>query len=651
MRFSSKSIFYIAALLFISNTTQAGDISPIINTVIPYESTAGIKEAMTFQIGDANLTLGANLKTQHLFYNNAAFLNKKVPDQSEFFKQTVDAFANYVYGENKYGHKAIESHIALRNKIKWGTAGVYAESTKTDLKVADIDIGDHKHKSSKTLIWLRTAWLQASLNAIFGIESEKKHFIKIGWYPFALGRGISFGSNYGASKRFLGVYSYAEDKFAPGILFNGEILKDKLSYDIYYSKIEDKSTSVGDSFNLNKINHIYRRNTPWSGPAKDNDLIAGRLKWTALDGDNGKLEIEPYALYNEASDQKIEFEADSKSALGTFGLMTEYKKNKFEIGGEVAVNVGHEKLYAIDRNQVKLKRHDGDPNLVNLDNQGLLRETYTQVTAVNSDAPMTQTNEEKIIQSRYDSDYNLNGLANKDTRFRKQYKNHYCGWFGLIDAAYLFENPKIKVAAAYGYISGDNNPHEVEENKNYKDFIGLNEWYAGKRVRSIFLLGERVIILPLSLTENTKGITIDNTFSNMHHVGMGFTWWPSIAKSKKFKITPNSLFFWRSNNSLKYNSSEEKLSDGIMKNTKASRYIGTEFNISIEVEPIKDLLFYAVAAAFVPGGFYKDIKALPIYPDIYGKLDAVTKANVNMADYRLNTDTAFFLDLGIKFSF
>ena len=76
----------------------------------------------------------------------------------------------------------------------------------------------------------------------------------------------------------------------------------------------------------------------------------------------------------------------------------------------------------------------------------------------------------------------------------------------VVDSSYLFEDVDLKVAAAYGYASGDDNPHTVERDKNYKGFVGLHELYAGKRVPSVFVLDARKVKRPLTLVD-VKGET------------------------------------------------------------------------------------------------------------------------------------------------
>ena len=228
----TNQILLAGGFLEIDESIQSKDaIKPIEN----------IKKAFKINRGDAKLILGGTLKVEHLNYENAALLNSKIPDSTSFFKQTLDLTADLIYGKKKYNHKALELFVDIRDKMKWGTTNIYAESVASEVKISDSSLGDHKHKSSRPMLWIREGWLQASFNAIFDNKNEKRHFVKLGWFPFVLGRGISYGSNYGTTKRFIGIYSYHEDKYAPAIDIHGELIKNKLFYDLYYAKIEDKT--------------------------------------------------------------------------------------------------------------------------------------------------------------------------------------------------------------------------------------------------------------------------------------------------------------------------------------------------------------------------------------------------------------------------
>jgi hypothetical protein len=659
MKRSSKLFMGIALGTAITASAFAGDTNKI-------DSEVGVKKPLEFSWGDMKLNIGGKSTTEHRFAKNAVMLNNQIPDEVGHFRETIDTNFLLAYGEKKFGHKAVELGTDVRFKTMWGRPGHFAGTEKNDeFKVGKAAVGEHVHKNARTLLWVKNAWLQASWNAIFNADTDTLQHFKIGMFPFYLGRGISLGIFYGVSKNFLAIYSADNDFSPPGILLTGEIVKDTLSYDIYYAKLEEKSASFGDVFNSNKEMIIGRRATPWNGPAKDSDLFAMRLKIKPLDEKKnyGTLEIEPYLMYNEDSDQKVDLPADSKSTLGAVGLAAEYTKNNFEFGGEIAFNYGEEELYNIDRNVVLLKHME-----YGLVAGGAVREVYSHVlgTAIGG---ATLDKQVQVTTAAHDAILANKNLTNggvfssnaayksASNRFRCGYINKYRGWMAVVDAAYTIKRIDLKAAIAYGFASGDQNPHAEEKNKNYDGFIGLHEVYSGKRVPSVFILDARKIKRPLTLIEGTNEVDSalspadsDSSFSDLHHVGFGVTWKPKCMKKNKVSLNPNILFFWKDHDSFAYDRAKNN-GQGGLSDKKASKFLGTEINLNSEIEMLKDLKLVANLAIFFPGSYYKDIKGAPMKNDLFNDLEIADKASLDSSRYRISDDTAFYSRVAIEYKF
>ena len=176
-----------------------------------------------------------------------------------------------------------------------------------------------------------------------------------------MGRGIALGSGYGFNEFFLGLYSYpGEDKAAPGIDLFGEVVKDTLWYDLYYAKFEERGKTLSDTTRPIKYNYMGRKTSPWRGVAKNNDLIAVRLKWVALNNDKfGKLEIEPYVSCDFASDQWVEVYPDTNTTLGLTDWVLNILIKILNGVVKVAFNFGSERLQSIDRNVSKITHDSG----------------------------------------------------------------------------------------------------------------------------------------------------------------------------------------------------------------------------------------------------------------------------------------------------
>ncbi len=627
----------------------------------------GTKRPFTFKRGDATLTIGGRLKVENMFKDNCYMLNKNIPDENDFFKELIDLNFDADFGQIKYGHKAAEFYIDLRHKSVWGYALTFADkdsgpigpSNLTLNKKIDTVFGAHSHTSGKTLIYFKDAWLQFSLNAAFGSkDTDYLQMLKLGWFPFGLGREIALGGFYGYNKELLGLFSYSDDKSAPGIDLNGVIIKDRLSYDLYYSRFEEHGKTLWDTLTLDKRYVVGRSATPWRGVAKDDDLFAARLKWKALkDSWIGNLEFEPFVFYNAASDQKVEFPPDAKSQWGSYGLGFEYEFKNFEFGAEAAFNYGKQKMYNIDRNR---------PNINNRD--GSLVEIYTKILdgdpALATSKPVLLTPAAKaaanlpiIGDGTSQNGKQITGTTyyNATDRFRPAYDNRLDGWMTVVDGAYNFQDWNLKVAFAYGYASGDFNPHDEEKNKTYHGFVGLHELYSGKRVKSILILDERSLRRPVMAAPGWQVTESDDDmfFSDLQLAGIGLTWTPKTF-IRDLSINPNIVAFWKAKEVNKFvpvNDPRDAFYPGYVDPVnKARSYMGTEVNLLLQCSVIKDLKFYANICAFFPGGFFSDVKGVPLKGDFF-ELIPQTVRDTDPSMFRLSNDPAYLVNVLFDFKF
>ncbi len=635
--------------------------------------------------GDNEFSIGGKAKVEHYYDKNSALLNDRVFDENNYFKHTVDMNFDFVYGKEKFDHKAVEMYLNARHKGVWGRSQSYADRASSSVDESSVRIGDavtgqHNHATGKLLPWISEAWLMASFNAMLGVKSENVHSIKLGWFPFELGRGIALGSWYGSNREIFALYANdKEDKFAPGINISGQLIKNKLAYDLYYSRHDEHGKSLSDTIGIVRSHWLDRRTTPWRGINKNDDVFAGRLKWKAFKNDCcGTLDLEPYAYYNNGRDQYVEIEPDAQMKFGAYGLNAEYAKSNFEFGAEAAVNYGKEKLVAIDRNKVVIESNDG-----------VLTQYYDHIVIPGgADTPMTYraaNNYSKppmaiknaandVFVKAYTGSANgvtIGGglyndgipagtaagnavaynTATSANRFRPAFTNKLEGWMFVTDAAYKLPEYKLKLAIAYGYASGDANPHENEVNKTYKGFVGMNEGYCGKRVPSIFLLDQRLLKRPTSLTENSDELVADMAFTDLHLAGLGATWTPSCG-GKVISINPNAVFFWKDHESKKVNITGTGVNDWEASTTQnASKYMGYELNLVTECEMLKDLKIFGKFATFIPGAYFKDITGVPLDGDYWAKVSKFKPAGYSSKDFRLGHDIAYHMNLGMEYKF
>ncbi len=607
---------------------------------------------------DLVMEINGKMRADYAHDWHTTMLNSELPDDTAAFKHRLDFNPSVRYGEERYGSPAVEIGASFRAKTIGGNYSAANKITSEDVRLVDGSTGSHSHKLNQPYPWMRQLWVGVCLNNVFDWDADTRHVMRAGMFNFELGRGIALGSYYGQSKEYLGVLSNSNDLSPWGILFSGEILKNTLSYDFYYAKLEERGASFKDTMSREKSHIVGRKESAHVGVAQDNDLVAARLKYKFKHDTAGKFDSEMYLLYNEASSQQIELPHDSKSTLFTYGSAVEWKKSNWEAGAEFAVNFGRENVYAIDRNVVDIARSETSTNNV-------LREQYSKVILVNNGEelhnkglPLTSTNEDIVaaytgtensvsLGSTYTFAGKVYDIQNASGRFRPAFDVDYTGWAAVADVAYNIPNQNTKLALAIGSASGDANPHAAEVDTKYNGFIGLHENFdGGKRVQSVFVLNARKMKRPLSFTGTQDKVQNDVSFSDITYLGGGvhYKW------QKDWSIKANVLGYFKNHTSKAYTYAKGG-ADGVS-DVDARNYLGSEANAVVEYEALKGLKFAGEFAVFLPGSYYTDIKGTPLSDGkVLAVLDEADTSGVEQAAPRSGNDVAYHLNVGVQYSF
>ena len=610
-------------------------------------------------------------KPEAFYGNRFIYLNKNVPqDKTFYFRHTNDFFLDFLYGKETYGYPVAEFKASVRNRAVWGSSSSIALTLPAESPFLNAEIRDHHHAFPRLFWWIREAWLQLSLSDFLHLGLENDHRLTLGAFPFELGRGIALGSAYAVGPGPLGFYSDAMiDQYAFGLKLSGDLVCDILSYDIYGAILQSRSSTFNDTNKPVFKNEIGRREDPARGFGHDNYLVAARLIWDVFDNDRwGNLSFEPYVLYNNDPEQKVEFPADASSKLGTFGFAGEYINGKFECGFDFAQNMGRQFVRAWDRNHIILENINGVPNLVN--SQVLISSTNAfngkKVPEVpNSDAQRlinqsadtgTSAQNSLIIpgSDNLPSVGTITGplsLQNSDRRFRTinggGYSNIYHGFMIVADASYWLYKKDFQIAATAGIASGDKDPNNNVVDGTYDGFIGLQEVYSGKRVKSVFLLGtvgkvKRPGTTPEDPLANKDFAASHTGFTNLTFLGAGCTWKPSWCDTR-FVWNPNVLAYWADVPPNKF--------DAITRKDlpfPASSFMGVELNSFLSYYPFSTLKCFAITSVFFPGQYFTDIKGKPLSSDQKRALQKTTNPShiPNIGD-----NVAYTLNIGLEFAF
>lgn len=604
------------------------------------------------KLGD--FTLSGRFRPETFYSKNTTLLNDCAPlDRAFYVRHTIDINGNVTCRQCAEGDDAAQIKFTLRNKGTWGNPASIAPTNDASFKDIDATIGSHRHSLGRHVVWIRELWLKMCLNDLFRVtDAPTKHYFLLGFYPFSVGHGIALGTAYAVNSGLLGFYTdNVVDQFAPGFLFTGDLIKDRLSYDVYGAIFENKSDSMRNNSEQIYLQRFGRRDCPARGFGHVNWLIAGRFQAVAFDHATlGKFELEPYGLFNHAPEQKVEFPADAKSELGTLGIELDYTNKNFDMCFEIARNFGAQTVWGWDRNQI-VRQLDSTTAVVRHVNSHVFNEGTT-TKALDISANQTIINNSFQAASA-NGQVIGGGLQNALNRFSDQYASNFKGWMCIADAGYWFFDRQLQVAIAFGLASGDENPNTdfdlgkgKPSDNSFDGFVGLQEVYTGDRVESALVLGARSIVRPLSLPNDAiqRGLFASTVseFTNIGYAGAGLHIVPKT--SIKPYIRPNLMFFWQEEPSSAFDKSLNQPSAAC-----APNFLGSELNLFVDLFPLECLKAYGVIALFIPGSHYDAVQGTPINKQ---QLDFFQQADVDVTTLPLlGVNNAFTLNLGFEYRF
>lgn len=640
-------------------------------------------------------TLFAKLRTGETFLGkNISLLNDlNREDRLFYMRHTLDASLNVLYGSTACEKSLLEMMLTIRNKGVWGSVTSIAQTTDTEFKILDSVGQPHRHYIPRHMLWIREAWLQMNVGETLGLYSVQNLLFTFGAFPFQLGRGIALGDAYAVSPDYLGFYAdSAVDQYAFGAKLFGEVVKDKLTYDIYFAFLNNQATSLSQTGERVLAQVYGKRDNPIRGFPVISFIWASRLQWQALRTDCVKGTFEPYVLYYRDPEQKVEVMADAHAQLMTFGLAGEFVGDRFEWGFDVALNRGNQHVKGLDRNVIQQQNRNGrmvfvnshvllnvdplDPGNVTsfnpykapqapiiIDAGNVIVTKPTVQTIINDAGQSESQNGKKIGKvTGYAAQVGApnpvapavaDELYNANDRFRNPYNNKLDGFMWVTDGAMYFAERQMKLAVTAGMATGDADPNFEEKDGTYHGFIPLQSVYSGKRVKSAFIMGSAgKLKRPLAEPEEQDPNAVDDfavltsDFTNLVFIGGGLTYAPHDV-CRKWTLNPNLLTYWRQHADQKFDITTKKFLT-----EKASKFLGIEVNLFYLLEITKDFKFFTVASMFVPGQYYTDIRGKPMNAAQERALDRLDPTGYTGERVPgIGTDNAYTLNFGVDVRF
>ncbi|MFT6765539.1 MAG: hypothetical protein ACJAZS_000417 [Alteromonas naphthalenivorans] len=605
----------------------------------------------SFKDGDIEGSISGKFNTSTNF-TMGSLLNKEAYEIDKVIgtKTTVNL-------QGKFKTPLTTVYADVKSTALWGNNRQIGTS-KVTIKDVDAVSLSHSHVVAERVIWLKEAWLELNLTNMFSLNLPKQTFT-IGSLPFSIGRGISLGSAYSISPTTLGFYSDSSvDQYAFGAKIAGDIKEDFLTYDIYGAVLENKSTSTSEVAAQTQAQAFGGKENPARGFGMINWLFAARTKVTPLKGEDKKLIVEPYVVYNDAPEQAVEFSADSSSKLTTLGMAVDLEWDRMEVGLEGAFNFGKQKVKGWDRNKIEKINRAGVMTFVYSDVYSVDPNLLAGVTAADkviydpSGANKTAINDVARSESSNGTQVGTAGIWNSSSRFRAPYENKYNGFMAVADISFWMYKKDFKISAAGGIASGDRNPNtnladpnEPNIDGDYAGFLGLQELYRGTKVKSAYVMGGK-LTRPLSAPNSGNQFAATTSgFSNIIYGGFSGKYEPK-GRKRKLSFHPNVLGYWQHAATTKFD-----ITAGLSSTELADKFLGTEFNLLSTIGLSEDIEATFSGAVFFPGQHYKDIKGKPFNAAQRKALDAANKTAISSVLPVLGTDPGYSFVVGLTYSF
>lgn len=608
-------------------------------------------------VGDLfQFSISGLLKPESGYAKNTNLINSDEKDTTWFVGNTTDIVFNV---QDKKGY--VEAKIGTRNKFKAGDPKATSSTSKETTRVVDSLQAPHSHASGKLFFWAREIWMRWDLGNLFDMPFESDQYFTIGLFPFQVGRGIALGDVFAAGSELLGFYSETYvDQYAFGMLFSGDVWSDWVTYALYAGLLKNKNGAFKDIQEKVYASRYGYSGMPQRGFGDINYVIAGYFDIFALHDDvYGSMRLQPYFVFNQDGGQKVVFENDATSILGTIGLEGEYLSKYVEFGFEMAMNAGQQAVHGWDRNMITLISNDGRISQVN---SHVVAATGDKVPFVDgSDAqkairsvPQTECSNGKQIPGDFVKigylDNPTGEISNSKDRFRDGYCTKFNGWMILADSSFWVIGKDLRLSFTAGAASGDVNPNFNTKDGDYQGFIGLQEAYSGKRVKFAFPTSkiERPIANPINDPEDNVLTNTLSGFTNLIFVGTGLAWAPTNWENP-IKVNPNVIAYWMQH-------SVPKFAPDVLNTTncvpQANPFLGIEMNLFVDYNIVKNLKIFTVMSVFIPGTFYSDIKGrraeFKNFAEIQGdSASGFTKDKIPA----YGDDAAWTLNIGLEYRF
>jgi hypothetical protein len=466
--------------------------------------------------------------------------------------------------------------------------------------------------------------------------------LQIGFLPFEVGRGISYGYAYLQGRGFLGLDpGDVINELPPGILLTGEIFSSCnqiVTTDFYCSIIHNHAVYLEEILEPIYANRINRCVSNLE--LKDSEFFRGfghvslALIWRLIYEKNFNsktFRLEPYILCALIPELHLRYEAEGKTKLVTSGFMLDFWGDNFVFNLEWAINKGACHIYAWDKNYL---------NITNLD--GHLVEENSNVFQSEARALATIDNQSIILNSPKGTCFNGqelgDNLINSKKRFTKNRQIKFEGAMFVADFGYKLTDC-LQVATSFGFATGGEDPAYDNNDYSLGAFLAIQQLYTGLLVQTAFGMGGpyyRPVEQDFSSDEIYE--SYNRIFSDLKYFGYSLTF---NSANQVMSCKLNVLGYWSFMPPKEFDYHILKRGKNYLDN-----YLGTEIFAFLSYAPFNELVFFVACALFSPGARYNDENA-----GLYNKFDQLYIANNKNYNQEDKFNLVYLLNTGFEYYF
>lgn len=615
------------------------------------------KQEVPLGTSNAKLFVGAMINADYYFLRRAETLDAdNNEDARSQFRQRTELSMLFKYGtNNEHDRGIVETKITLGN-----TLFMRSLLNPRDYHNSQVITGSpFDYNFSPLHVQFQEAWVQVNFDRIVANMEKRPHFLKIGYFPHLVGRGISLGDWSQGGVDYMGfnksgIQTYAP-MYPPGILWRGEITKYSC-YDVYFSPLVSEDLVAANYGNKVAVNlpkesllsrHIFSTSAKLGCEFKDMSASMAITEGVGM--------VNPYWVYYNSPRQSIDHGADAPINMHTFGCMAEMSAGGFEFNVEIAKQIG--------RQTVRETVYKDYPSVQHFHpTTGAFRPLPTSEFAK---LPAGSVNPNRWF--RGDNYPSLGALdvywqeLDESSRLHEHhpaYDINLSGWMAMFDSRYSFKDYPVIVAVAGGYFSGDCYPyndnidnyfgssgtdyHNVngdvvnikpEPEHSYRGFLPLRDReYCGLWVHPLVLVNAGIVPRPKGLDLfDLQSRNDTDTLTNLVYIGTGIALRP-LKDQDKLRLNANLLCYWNDDRLKKWDKKAtppERLvqNEGVEAGNKklfnqlgmtgwegtetASKFLGWEINAIVSYKISKNLDVSLRGGIFFPGQFYSDTAGQP----------------------------------------